>query len=72
MENFLKKVSDSRAPELTPEIRKKKLAPKGLQLNTKKEQSLRQLASSIPQGEGGIDMTEFENSEGYVEKVTSV
>lgn len=69
MENFLKEISDSE-PELTPEIRQWKASHGSSKGSTNSTSPLvRDLAESIPQGQDGIDVAEFES---VFEKETSV
>lgn len=75
MENFLKEMSEFPTPEFTPDSTpKRRLPPNGVQSKPQNEGSplIRELAASIPKGEEGIDMSEFETYECYVEKVTTV
>ena len=69
MENFLKEISGSE-PEFTPEIRQWKASPGSSKSRTSGTSPLvRDLAESIPQGQDGIDVAEFES---VSEKETSV
>ena len=75
MENFLKEISSSHEPELTPDPQAKlwKTPQESSSTNSNSSSPLvRDLAESIPQGQDGIDITEFEASGDVFSKETTV
>ena len=73
MESFLRMMSSSRDPELTPDMRNNwKLSEKGSRSNEDNSfPDVRDLAESIPKGQDGIDIAEFEDRK-VVDKDTGI